>query len=109
MLTAKDHKMNSTRLEGQVIKLEQLGLDVKVNKSIGSAIDVHAELIKKKKTLIIIDFGYIKAPKGLSDCYLLRMVMKGKKPFDPELYTKKSFHNAIDICIDNAEKYIREI
>jgi hypothetical protein len=109
MLTVKDHKMNLAILAEQVAKLERLGLNVKVNTSIGSAIDVHAELIKNQKTFIIIDIGFLEAPNGFSDVYLLRMVMKDKKPFNPKLNTKEDFHNAIDECIDNAEKYIKEL
>jgi hypothetical protein len=101
--------MNSTRLEQQVTKLEQLGLNVKVNKSIGNAIDVHAELIKNLKTFIMIDFGFLEAPKGFSDIYLLRMVMKDTEPFAPKLNTEEDFHNAIDECIEIAENYIGKL
>jgi hypothetical protein len=109
MLTAKDHNMNSTRLEKQVTKLEQLGLNVKVSKSIISAIDVHAELIKNQKTIIIIDFGFLKAPGGFSDIYLLRMAMKDTEPFAPKLNTEDDFHDAIDKCIEIAENYIGKL
>jgi hypothetical protein len=109
MLTAKDHKMNSKRLEDQIVKLEQLGLNVKVNKLSGNSIDVHVDLIKNLKTFIIIDFDYMESPEGFSDVYLLRMIIKDTEIFTPKLNTEDDFHNAIDKCIDNAEKYMKEL